>query len=209
MISVNNQTIIERLKSRVNTDFYKLINDNNIVLKEKKRNIQANNGGAFEISVSVPEGFSILFELEGENKIAFLKIKNCADGVIIHINEDETLSVHIIECKSKLNDKEWLKVKKQFEGAMLRFKSICGIIDYVPIVKNITVYTAFREDKVTREEEATFFLGKGEVGNTNISNLVFDWFDDSIIFMGKKIRHKKLQLSINAENIGIGNITLI
>ncbi|MEW8985887.1 MAG: hypothetical protein AB2401_02570 [Bacillus sp. (in: firmicutes)] len=202
------ENVTQELQSKINSSYYRVVQNHEIELRPKPKDVQKDNSGNYVVNVKTPEFPGVCFELEGQKVVAFLQVQNCADDIIVIFNDDDTITLHIIEFKSKLNDTEWLKVKKQFEGAFYRFKAICGVIGFNQPIKDTILYTTFREDKVLTDETTSFILGKAEVGIPESSANIQDWHSPKISILEQKLVHKKVQLNVPEDNIGYQSIQL-
>ena len=85
--------------------------------------------------------------IEGEKKFNHLKIKKCADAVIIRKNKNNNLDLHIIELKKDIHDDKLTKFSDQYFGAYLRIISV--LLNELKI-ENIYLYLIY--DKLLKAE---------------------------------------------------------
>lgn len=86
-------------------------------------------------------------DIEGEKKFNHLKIKKCADAVIIRKNKNNNLDLHIIELKKDIHDDKLTKFSDQYFGAYLRIISV--LLNKLKI-ENIYLYLIY--DKLLKAE---------------------------------------------------------
>lgn len=86
-------------------------------------------------------------DIEGEKKFNHLKIKKCADAVIIRKNKNNNLDLHIIELKKDIHDDKLIKFSDQYFGAYLRIISV--LLNELKI-ENIYLYLIY--DKLLKAE---------------------------------------------------------
>ena len=86
-------------------------------------------------------------DIEGEKKFNHLKIKKCADAVIIRKNKNNNLDLHIIELKKDIHDDKLTKFSDQYFGAYLRIISV--LLNELKI-ENIYLYLIY--DKLLKAE---------------------------------------------------------
>lgn len=86
-------------------------------------------------------------DIEGEKKFNHLKIKKCADAVIIRKNKNNNLDLHIIELKKDIHDDKLTKFSDQYFGAYLRIISV--LLNQLKI-ENIYLYLIY--DKLLKAE---------------------------------------------------------
>ncbi|MEI0621113.1 hypothetical protein R4J18_10370 [Brachyspira pilosicoli] len=86
-------------------------------------------------------------DIEGEKKFNHLKIKKCADAVIIRKNQNNNLDLHIIELKKDIHDDKLTKFSDQYFGAYLRIISV--LLNQLKI-ENIYLYLIY--DKLLKAE---------------------------------------------------------
>ena len=84
---------------------------------------------------------------EMEIKFNHLKIKKCADAVIIRKNKNNNLDLHIIELKKDIHDDKLTKFSDQYFGAYLRIISV--LLNELKI-ENIYLYLIY--DKLLKAE---------------------------------------------------------
>ena len=86
-------------------------------------------------------------DIEGEKKFNHLKIKKCADAVIIRKNKNNNLDLHIIELKKDIHDDKLTKFSDQYFVAYLRIISV--LLNELKI-ENIYLYLIY--DKLLKAE---------------------------------------------------------
>lgn len=128
-------------------------------------------------------------DIEGEKKFNHLKIKKCADAVIIRKNKNNNLDLHIIELKKDIHDDKLTKFSDQYFGAYLR---IISVLLNQPNIENIYLYLIY--DKLLNTEN---------IDSTNQKkNIIYD----RDLFYQCKIYNSFHYLNISFFNLKILNI---
>lgn len=84
-----------------------------------------------EINIKLTSKSICSKDIEGERKFNHLKIKKCADAVILRENKNNNLDLHIIELKRDIHDDKLKKLSDQYFGAYLRI--ICVLLKQLKI----------------------------------------------------------------------------
>ncbi len=82
-----------------------------------------------------------------KKRLQNLKCKNCADYIIFEETEDG-ITVHILEMKRTVKEKEWEHIKKQFLGAVLNSYALAGVLETEIDERRIQFYTCYRRDLI-------------------------------------------------------------
>ncbi len=183
------ETFSDRLRWLQPSGWYEASNNGRIIVCEESED------GNAEVSCFV-RGNAFKFRLEGERKFPYLVNRKCADGVILEQIAGKW-RLHIMECKTTVDSKNWLKIKLQFEGALLRILAIMGILGITRIEK-VTFYTAYRHDRLNPMQSTSPALLKAGVGGREIASQssLMDWQTGHIHVLSiKNAVHKKIQLN--------------
>jgi hypothetical protein len=139
--------------------------------------------------------------------LTFLKQQKSVDGIVFIFSDKNEVFLHLVECKRTIRSNNWIETKEKFEGSLLMALSLQSLLN-LPQIKKIYCYTAFREDKLTKnpskrtdfvELEANIILN-----DSYDSNL--DWQENEINILSlHKIKHRKIELD---KNTGFGEIDL-
>ena len=100
-----------------------------------------------EINIKLTSKSICSKDIEGERKFNHLKIKKCADAVILRENQNNNLDLHIIELKKDIHDNKLTKFSDQYFGAYLRIISV--LLNQLKI-ENIYLYLIY--DKLLKTE---------------------------------------------------------
>lgn len=100
-----------------------------------------------EINIKLTSKSICSKDIEGERKFNHLKIKKCADAVILRANQNNNLDLHIIELKKDIHDDKLTKFSDQYFGAYLRIISV--LLNELKI-ENIYLYLIY--DKLLKAE---------------------------------------------------------
>ena len=119
---------------------------------------ETSSEGRGTASFSVAGKFLVLKGSAGTHQIRWLKSAKCADGCVVHVDEDD-IHVHIIELKSRVNGSEWSKVQEQFEGMYLNALALLGLME-VRRWRSITCYLAYRREALSAQTTAAASLVK-------------------------------------------------
>ena len=83
-------------------------------------------------------------DMEGDKKFSHLKMKKCADAVIINKNNNDKFDLHIIELKNDIHDDDLKWIHQQFLGAYLRIRAI--FLAYSNDIENIKFYLVYKNN---------------------------------------------------------------
>ncbi len=149
-----------------------------IILKEKEES------GKTELEFSSRNRlFGI--SLSKSNRISVFKRQKVADWIIIEfLDNNSRINLHIVELKRTVDEWSWLKIKKQFEGALQHSYLLKGLFSYE--INGINFYTAYVNDNLKPET------------TPNPVNLkdILDWGRERIIVLGRQFLHKEIKLEL-------------
>jgi hypothetical protein len=97
-----------------------------------------------------------------------LSRRNCADGAFFLFDSDKNeVRLHIVELKSIVRFKDWIKALGQIEGMFLVALAV-GRLLHMHEVPRVTCYLVLKEDRIRGSELETPspILLKGQVGGT-------------------------------------------
>lgn len=77
-----------------------------------------------------------------ERKIVFLKNQSVADCIILELDNEKAVALHIFEFKRTIRKKSLEKTQKQFEGAFFNALGLLGILG-LDLPANILFYSAY------------------------------------------------------------------
>ena len=132
----------ERLYDIIDNNMCKFI----LLNKDDIFNIKDKNS-EMEINIKLTSKSICSKDIEGERKFNHLKIKKCADAVILRANQNNNLDLHIIELKKDIHDDKLTKFSNQYLGAYLRIISV--LLNQLKI-ENIYLYLIY--DKLLKAE---------------------------------------------------------
>jgi hypothetical protein len=81
--------------------------------------------------------------------VQFLRGAKCADFALLLARGDDVFEAHVVELKGSVDEKDWARIQGQHEWATVRLLAIAGVLDIR--IRGVTVYTAFRGDRLSRE----------------------------------------------------------
>ena len=143
-----------------------------------------------EINIKLTSKSICSKDIEGERKFNHLKIKKCADAVILRENKNNNLDLYIIELKKDIHDDKLKKLSDQYFGAYLRI--ICVLLNQLKI-ENIYLYLIY--DKLLKTEN---------IDSTNQKkNIIYD----RDLFYQCKIHNSFHYLNISFFDLKTLNIT--
>ena len=114
-------------------------------------------------------------DIEGERKFSHLRMKKCADAVIINKNENDKFDLHIIELKNDVHDDDLKELHKQFLGAYLRIRAI--FLAYSNDIENIRFYLVYKNNINSKNYSET----------NNSTNKIKDKINERRLFAKSKI----------------------
>lgn len=105
--------------------------------------------------------------------ITWTSEKKCADAAIVEF-DPKGLKLHIIEMKSALTVEEWMSARRQCYGMFVNSLALRGLFDF-DAYKSITVYIAYKSDRVSKPSGVNSVLLKTPVGGTHSFARVEEW----------------------------------
>jgi hypothetical protein len=151
-------TIEERLNV-LHADRCRLLHEMDVAeLEDEGVRVDCSLGGAT---------YGIHLRLKPED-VQFLRERVCADFALLLARGDEAFEAHIVELKKTVREKDWTHVQEQLEWAAVRMLAIGGVLGVQ--IHGVTVYTAFCNDKLSRESSPNLVGMKIPVGPTDISS---------------------------------------
>ena len=92
-------------------------------------------------------------DMEGDKKFSHLKMKKCADAVIINKNENDKFDLYIIELKNDIHDDDLKWIHQQFLGAYLRIRAI--FLAYSNDIENINFHLVYKNNIDSKSNSET------------------------------------------------------
>lgn len=128
-------------------------------------------------------GASLVFDVEEETlfvrhvddqpPLKWANQRRCADAAMI-LNKRTQLDIHIVEIKSKITLKEWVKVKSQFEGMFLNTLAVLGVIEE-GLPYRIVCHISFIENAIDIDHLTDPLLIKAPVGRVQSFSDLNSW----------------------------------
>lgn len=95
--------------------------------------------------------------------VQFLRGGKCADFALLLARGEDEFEAHVVEHKRSVGEKEWPRIQEQLEWAIVRLHAIAGVLGIH--IQNTLVYTAFCNDKLSRDRSANLVAMKIPVGS--------------------------------------------
>lgn len=130
------------------------------------------------------------------NPLYFLQERKLADGIVLQVGE-RGVSVHLVECKRTIREKSWATVKLQWAGALQTALALCGVLGLPnPNGENIYLYSAYRTEKLSADENVNPVLLKRPVGGSAMEPKPssIEWEELNVNVLGRTFTHHKIQL---------------
>lgn len=128
-----------------------------------------------------------------KNKMIFLKNQQVADFMIIELNHDKAVAIHIFELKKTISSSSWKKIQQQFEGAFYNTLGILGVLD-LDVPEKVCFYSAFDKNKLATAPILRKVKSEGSIPEN--ARMVNDWDQKTItIAWITNAPHKKIQWS--------------
>jgi hypothetical protein len=90
----------------------------------------------------------ILLRLK-ERDVQFLRELVCADFALLLDRGEDAFEAHVVELKKSVDPKTWGHLQEQLQWAVVRLLAIAGVLGVR--IDAVTVYTAFRRDRLAKE----------------------------------------------------------
>lgn len=184
------ETVEDRLKNWIRPDWFTRITGQ-VCVEEHM--------GDERVKLTIHAQDAWMFRPEGNDRFPYLKNQKCADIVILERKADHWI-LHIIECKRSVSDSRWVRIKEQFEGALLRIQAILGVLG-IQEWSEVKFYTAYENgfDPLRTKNPA---LLKNITGKSSL----LDWDSGKIDILSlKNCIHRKIQL--NSDGTGTALIS--
>jgi hypothetical protein len=105
---------------------------------------QSTEGNARVVLRLPPTVVGVEWKFQGHEFFPFLSTRKNADGaLLLHAPGSKEVDLHVVECKRSVRSEQWLTVKQQFHGALLRLRALCAVLGFE--IRRVVCYTAFRE----------------------------------------------------------------
>lgn len=177
--------------------------DKNLIHKEDEnidfKIIETKKGGEGEITIHHSNPCIVIEKLE-KKKSNYFKNEKGPDFCIFEY-KDNSYTLHIIEFKRtvRISDYEE-KIRLQLEAGILHCMMFSGYLEIELDLKNVILYTAFRNDNITQQKNT--IEQRKAMASPNIRQSEREWNTDIINFnlwedKPFKFKHKKIQLDID------------
>lgn len=175
--------------------------DKNLIHKEDEnidfKIIEKKKDGEGEITIHHNNPCIVIEKLE-DHKSNYFKNKKCADYSIFEYKENSYI-LHIFEFKKSVSTKTFESIKDQFQGGILHSITFSSYLETEFDLKNVILYTAFRNDKITRTKNT--IEQRLNMASSNIRQSEREWNTGIVNFKlwedtPFKFKHKKIQLDL-------------
>jgi hypothetical protein len=112
--------------------------------------VEAEMSGEAEIACELPEGCVCIQWRLPTGLFEFLQQDKNADGAFVVQRADGAFEAHIMECKKTVDQKKWSDISQQMRWTLSKLLAISGALGLT--LERAVLYTAFRSDKLSREE---------------------------------------------------------
>lgn len=161
-------------------------------------------GGEAEVEFEVRAEALHLRQIDDRPPLKWMQNRKCADDAII-IKSDEGVAVHIIELKSKLTRKEWIKARSQFEGMLANSMALLAVIG-APSPNRVVVHISYQSENVSSNQIADTVFLKLQVGSTSAIGQVDDWLAEKLELFGYTAELRKIPRDCVTRR-GVGDLT--
>lgn len=172
----------------------KFISKNEYQIAKNVKVEEKEEAGKAEVLFSSTTNVLMSISLSQENRLKYINYSEVADGTVVELLENDKINLHIVECKKSVNEEKWEKVKNQLRGGIVNSLALGGVLN--KSIKNIFLYTAFRNESFKKENSTNPVLLKATLG-TNQKSSSLDWNDESIKILKNYFKHIKIQLDDN------------
>jgi len=140
---------------------------------------ERNSSGAGEVIFTAAEDCYIF--LPGEEPIAWLENRKCADGAILVATGSTCAGIHLVELKGGIRATNWPDIKRQLEGLLHNVRALYAISGLTAPEK-IKAYVAFKNDRLSKARTTASVLLKMPVGlgAQTLGPSTDDWERDTI-----------------------------
>lgn len=185
--------------SRIEKDWYVRQSDGIIEVRER-----VDSGEDAVVTFDVPADTLAFFHRDNRVSLRWCKSRNCADAALVVCHE-EMPELHVVELKSKLTNKEWVKAKKQFEGMALNYMAMAGVVEgRVPT--RAVFHISFGSEVVSEPETSDPVLLKMAVGSGEMLGGIDDWMNERVdILNWPNAELRKIERG--DDNRGVGDLT--
>lgn len=152
--------------------------------------------GEAEVCITADNAL-LLVKTTEKNALGYLRQKKVADGTVCEFVSDTSVNLHLIECKRTVKAGNWEHVKEQFQGALLNAFAVCGLLN-VKDIREIRLYTAYRNDRLSAENSANPTLMKMQVGSRQPA-MAQDWQDGAVRVLNHLCTHQKILLDTDGK----------
>jgi len=128
-----------------------------------------------------------------------LKQAKCADGAIVTFGNEGGPKYHLVELKSKLTVKAWVKALSQFEGMFLTTIATCSLLMKEAAVE-VVCYIVFSEDALSNVQSTAPILAKTLVGSTSSIGHLEAWAKE-VVDLPYAMQAKLMKSAKNADGV--------
>lgn len=155
------------------------------------------------VSFAVEEDTFAFFHRDNRVPLRWCRNRSCADAAIV-VSHDDGPILHVVELKSKVTNKEWLKAKKQFEGMALNYMALAGVVEG-GVPSKAVFHISYESEIVADSETSDPILLKMSVGSGEVLGEIDDWVSEKVdVLHWQNAELRKIQRG--ADNRGHGNL---
>lgn len=176
------------------------LDSNHVQHGNRVRVVEANEEGEAEVTISSANPLLVV-NTSDKNALRYLTQRKVADGTVCEFLSNDTVILHLLECKRTVKEKSWQQVKEQFHGALLNAFAVCGVLN-VKQIAEVRLYTAYRDDKLDPVNTANPSLLKAPVGGKQPAPAI-EWQQGRVRILEHQFLHQKIQL----DHLGLASIS--
>jgi hypothetical protein len=141
----------------LNSHYVKIVDDGGVRIVEESKD----GAGTCYFQTNSP---TLLIKAKDQSPVVWsLKNQKCAEGAFVVRRADQSLELHIVEMKSSLTHKEFLKVLEQWRGMYLSALATLGVIQTEAPTK-VVAYVAYKKQSVEDPDPTQLIMMKTQVG---------------------------------------------
>ncbi|MEO5333220.1 MAG: hypothetical protein H7839_14485 [Magnetococcus sp. YQC-5] len=160
--------------------------DQEIVIKEKAAE------GKATLLLKVARRCLALHDAD-TRKISYLKNQKVADCIMLELEGERAVALHVFELKRTITSKTWPSIQTQFSGAFHNALGLLGVLG-LAVPEKIFFYAAFCRDNLVTAPVSSKMLINQEDPITENARIVKNWHQETIdIAWAKDPQLKKIQ----------------
>jgi hypothetical protein len=167
--------------------------------------VETAEGGVAKVTFTSAGNCLYLKHLDDQPPLKWTRNRRCADAAII-VQESDGLCLHVVELKSKLTTKEWLKAQTQLEGMIANAIALLAVVDG-PRPTHVVCHVSYITESIGSTATADPILLKIKIGGSHQIGDTTGWHEGQLKLFGYEDIQLRKIVRDEGTGVGVGDLS--